>query len=86
MKVIGKYFATGCAAAIMGMFFSDIFAGFFNGVDYGSALVFGMGMYLCVVVFTCTGIIVSRITAMPKEDTSEEKEEPDDRGEGQSHR
>ena len=32
-------------------------------------------MYLCVVVVTCTGIIVSKISSKPNEDTPEEKEE-----------
>ena len=35
----------------------------------------GIGMYLCVVVVTCTGIIVSKISSKPNEDTPEEKEE-----------
>lgn len=30
-------------------------------------------MYLCVVVVTCTGIIVSKISSKPNEDTPEEK-------------
>lgn len=34
-----------------------------------------IGMYLCVVVVTCTGIIVSKISSKPNEDTPEEKEE-----------
>ena len=37
------------------LFFSDICGDFFNGMDYGSACVLGIGMYLCVVVVTCTG-------------------------------
>ena len=32
-------------------------------------------MYLCVVVVTCTGIIVSKISSKTNEDTPEEKEE-----------
>jgi hypothetical protein len=56
------------------MFFSDICGDFFNGMDYGSACVLGIGMYLCVVVVTCTGIIVSKISSKPNEDTPEEKE------------
>ena len=43
-------------------------------MDYGSACVLGIGMYLCVVVVTCTGIIVSKISSKPNEDTPEEKE------------
>ena len=74
MKQVWTYFAMGCALAIVGMFFSDICGDFFNGMDYGSACACGMGMYLCVVVVTCTGIIVSKITSRPKEDASEGKD------------
>ena len=56
------------------MFFSDICGNFFNGMDYGSACLLGMGMYLCIVVVTCTGIIVSKVTCRKKEDNSEEKD------------
>ena len=74
MKKVWTYFAIGCVLAIVGMFFSDICGDFFNGMDYGSACVLGMGMYLCVVVVTCTGIIVSKITSKQDKDTSEEKD------------
>lgn len=50
------------------------FGSFFNGVDYGSACLLGMGMYLCIVVVTCTGIIVSKVTCRKNEDNSEEKD------------
>lgn len=73
MKKVWAYFAIGCVVAIVGMYFSDICGSLFNGMDYGSACVLGMGMYLCVVVITCTGIIVSKIGSKAKEDTSDEK-------------
>ena len=60
MKKVGTYFAIGCAIAIVGMFFSELCGSIFNGMDYGSACLIGMGMYLCVVIVTCTGIIVSK--------------------------
>ena len=44
-----------------GKFFSAICGDFFNGMDYGSACILGMGMFLCVVIITCTGIVVSRL-------------------------
>lgn len=75
MKKVGSYFAIGCVVAIIGMFFSDICGSFFNGMDYGSACVLGIGMYLCVVVVTCTGLIVSKINSKPNEGTSDEKED-----------
>jgi hypothetical protein len=46
-----------------------------DSCDNVVACVLGIGMYLCVVVVTCTGIIVSKISSKPNEDTPEEKEE-----------
>ena len=61
MKKIWQFVLAGIAIAIGGMFFSDLSGVFFNGMDYGSASVLGICMYLCVVVVTCTGIIVSKL-------------------------
>lgn len=55
----------GIIVAVGGMFFSDIIGGFFNGMDYGAACVLGIGMYLCVVVVTCTGVIITRLDKNP---------------------
>ena len=74
MKKVWTYFAIGCVLAIAGMLVSDICGNFFNCMDYGSACLLGMGMYLCIVVVTCTGIIVSKVTCRKKEDNSEEKD------------
>lgn len=63
MKKIGTYFGIGCVVAIGGMFFSELCGSIFNGMEYGSACVLGMGMYLCIVVVTCTGIILSKISS-----------------------
>ena len=46
MKKVWTYFAIGCVLAIAGMFFSDICGNFFNGMDYGSACLLGMGCLL----------------------------------------
>ncbi|MGN0668496.1 MAG: hypothetical protein ACI4JU_04710 [Angelakisella sp.] len=75
MKKVWTYFAMGCVLAIVGMFFSDICGDFFNGIDYGNACVLGMGMYLCVIVVTCTGVIVSKISYKPNKDTSDKRED-----------
>ncbi len=74
MKEIGKYVAIGCELAIVGMVFSYFCGELFNGMNYGSACVLGMGMYLCVVIVTCTGIIISKITSKSNEINSDEKE------------
>ena len=75
MKKIGTYFGIGCVLAIVGMFFSDLCGNFFNGMEYGSACVLGMGMYLCVVIVTCTGIVVSKLGDKPTDDDKDKKEE-----------
>ncbi len=61
MKKIWQFVLAGIAVAIGGMFVSDLLGNLFNGMDYGSASVLGICMYLCVVVVTCTGIIVSKL-------------------------
>lgn len=47
--------------ALGGMFFSDLTGSLFNGMPYGDAVTLGIGMYLCVVVVVCTGMIISRL-------------------------
>lgn len=61
MKQISGFVLLGIVAAAAGLFVSDLFGCFFNGMDYGSASVLGFCAYLCVVVVTCTGVIVSRL-------------------------
>ncbi len=56
-----QYIVIGIVVALGGMFISDIAGSFFNGMDYGSACVLGICMYLCVVIVTCTGIIVAKL-------------------------
>lgn len=58
-RTILGYFVIGLAVAFGGVLFSDVCGNFFNGMEYGAACTLGMGIYLCVVVITCTGIIVS---------------------------
>ncbi len=58
-RTILGYFVIGLAVAFGGVLFSDVCGNFFNGMEYGAACTVGMGIYLCVVVITCTGIIVS---------------------------
>lgn len=60
-RTILGYFVIGLAVAFGGMLFSDVCGNFFNGMEYGAACTLGMGIYLCVVVITCTGIIVSHL-------------------------
>ena len=61
MKKVWQYVLVGIIVAIGGMFFSGYTGYFFNGMDYGSASVLGICMYLCVVIVTCTGIIILKL-------------------------
>ena len=72
MKKVWTYFGIGCVVAIVGILFADVCGSFFNGLDYGSACTLGMGMYLCVVVITCTGLIISRLESGSKKEDSED--------------
>lgn len=61
MERIWKSLLAGIVVAVGGLVVSDFFGTVFNGMDYGSASVMGICMYLCVVIVTCTGVIVSKI-------------------------
>ncbi|WP_251318125.1 hypothetical protein [Flintibacter muris] len=62
MKNIWQYMLLGIAVAIGGMFVSDIAGHFFNGMGgYGFGCILGICMYLCVIIVTCTGIIVTKL-------------------------
>ena len=71
MKNIWRYILLGIAVAIGGMFVSDIAGSFFNGMGgYGFGCILGICMYLCVVIVTCTGIIITKFN----KDTHSKKE------------
>lgn len=73
MKRVGVYFVIGLIIAFVGVWVSDIFADIFNGLPYGTGAILGMCAYLCVVVVTCTGIIISKFEEK-SENKTEEKE------------
>lgn len=71
MKDIWKYILLGIAVAAGGLFVSGYAGTFFNGLGgYGFGCILGICMYLCVVVVTCTGIIITKL----KEEAHSEKE------------
>lgn len=74
MKKILQFVLAGIVIAIGGVVFSDLVGVFFNGMDYGTALVLGICVYLCVVVVTCTGVIVSKLDKNSKESHDKEKD------------
>ncbi len=66
MKKVGLYLLLGLFLAFVGVLFSDLCGDFFNGMDYGSACAVGMGAYLCIIVVVCTGLILSKLSALSK--------------------
>ena len=51
----------GIAVAVGGLFFSDLWGHFFNGLPYEHSTLLGMGAYLCILLVICTGLILSRL-------------------------
>jgi len=74
---ITRYIILGIVVAIGGMFVSDIAGHIFNGLGgYGFGCILGICMYLCIVIVTCTGIVVSKIekNSIPDKSDVETKE------------
>lgn len=61
MKTIGISLLIGIAAAVGGIFFCDLFGAVFNGLGWETGRIIGMGVYLCVLLVVCTGVILSRL-------------------------
>ena len=74
MKKVLIYILRGVLVAALGIVFAALFASVFNGVEPGSACAVGMGVYLCIVVVACTGVVVSKIEKL-KGETASEKED-----------
>ena len=74
MKKVGAYFVIGLVVAFVGVLLSDVFADLFNGLPYGTGAILGMGVYLCVVVITCTGIIISKLDDKAENEKKDEQE------------
>lgn len=56
-----RYILLGIAVAAGGVIFSDLCGDFFNGMPYGNAVNLGIGLYLCIVIVVCTGVILKKI-------------------------
>ena len=65
MKTIGQSVLLGLVVAGVGLYVSAFAGKIFSGMDFGSASVLGICLYLCVVVVTCTGVIVSKLEEHP---------------------
>ena len=73
MKKIGCYFLVGLVAAVVGIIFFELCADIFDGMPYGTGVVQGACAYLCIVIITCTGIIVSKLDNKTKAEDKEDK-------------
>ncbi|HIT31531.1 MAG TPA: hypothetical protein IAC25_01675 [Candidatus Enterenecus stercoripullorum] len=58
-KRVLRWFVLGLVLAVAGLFVASLFGTLFNGMEYGDAVCLGFGVYLCVVVVTCVGVILS---------------------------
>ena len=69
----GKCLLIGIIVAIGGTFFSDLYGNIFNGSgDYRLSAIFGIGLYLCIVIVTCTGLILNRLDKDKTNDKDDE--------------
>lgn len=66
MKTIGYYFVIGLVVALLG--------GLVISQFFGSAYLLGIGLYLCVVIVTCTGVIVSKLDLISKNSSSKDED------------
>ncbi len=58
LRRILRYVFIGVIVAMGGLYFAMLMDSLFNGTE---TFVGGIGMYLCIVVVTCTGIILTRM-------------------------
>jgi len=72
MKVVGKYILLGIVVALGGLLTAELCGDFFTGMEWSAAAVLGGILYLCVVLVTCTGVIVSKIDGMNRLEKTEE--------------
>ncbi len=79
MNKVWQYFLLGIVVAIGGLFVTNFIASILNMImDYGTAYVISICMYLSVVVVTCTGIIViklDKITHLDRESGKQSNEQ-----------
>ncbi len=61
MKTIIRFLGISLLVAVGGIIFATIFGTLVNGLEYGVSMVLGIGVYLCIVVTVCTGVIISKI-------------------------
>jgi len=65
-----KYLLAGVGTAIVGLFFAELWSELLNGFGKETSYLMGMLVYLCIVVVTCTGLLLNK---REKEQTAPEK-------------
>lgn len=85
MKEIGRYAVLGLAAALGGLLISDLAGHFFNGMEYGSACVLGVCLYLCFVIVVCTGVILQKLEKLAEKPQDSEPQTGPESSAPQNH-
>lgn len=65
MKKWILFILTGFALALAGLFFGEVFFAVFGSTE--GDLIVGLLLYLCVLVTTCTGLVLSKLHAITKQ-------------------
>ena len=63
-----RYLLIGIAVAAGGVVFSGYMGSVLNGMEYGASVNLCMGVYLCVVVVVCTGLVLSKLRRDAQDD------------------
>lgn len=61
MKTIFYSLLIGIVVAIAGLIFAEAFSTVVNGLDRDTSRIIGMMSYVCIVLVTCTGVILSKL-------------------------
>lgn len=61
MKAFGISVLVGLLVAFGGIVFCDIFGTVFNGMGWDTGRILGMGVYICITLVVCTGLLMAQI-------------------------
>ena len=61
MQTILKYASLGIIVAAIGLCFSELFRMLFNGLQSDTGRLLGMGVWLCLVICTASGMILAEL-------------------------
>ncbi len=60
-KTILASLGIGILVALVGLGFAALFGSWVSGLPRETAMLLGMGAYLCLVMVVCTGVIVAKV-------------------------